>query len=211
MNSRILAALLALALFAAPGCADLCARLPSWAASACATDPAPPLPAPAGYVVTEGDRVERDDLAAGSSLAFDFTPARDGSAETEDVVAWAVGPPEAGWNGGNAPAGSGVFTVRVNAYSRDAWKLKVYSLGLGYAGEVKLPVSWRAGQTYAVRLEILVGRVRLTVDGRSVEVGCHVPQVSRVGYGWPPQKRQGALGARIENVVWTQGAGFPPD
>jgi hypothetical protein len=168
--------------------------------------PAEP-PAAAAYVVARDQREERT-LSVGGSLEFWFEPARDGSAQNEDVAAWICsGGDCSGWNGGNP---EGQFGVRVNSYDANTWKMKVIGPA-GACGEPKLSTPWRAGSRYKVKLESLVGKVRLTVDGRPIEQACDVPQRVTFGRGWPPSKRQGALGAKETDATWTDGAGFPKD
>ena len=190
--------LLALALLLAPGCATLGI---TWDEVTDALKPTPKPEPVAAYVVTEGQREERTfDVAKGAWVEFDFTPVRDGSAALEDVVAWICGGENCdGWNGGNPV---GVLGVRVNAYDAGAWKMKVIG-PTGACGEPKLAHPWKAGQTYKVRVEALPGLVRLTVDDNPpAEQACDVPARVTIGRGWPPSKRQGALGATEAGTKW---------
>lgn len=155
--------------------------------------PEPPVEKP--YIVEQGKRVEQ--LAR--ALSFTIVPARDGDPSTEDVPCWSYdGTDGENFNGGNATAAH--FSVRVNAYNADALKLKICSYGK--VSEPKLACGWKAGVAYAVELRLSENSVSLTVNGQTLAVSCVVPASATLGYGWPPQKRQGCLGASVTGVAW---------
>ena len=191
LAAALAAAALAAAVFALPGCATIDKGAAWWQQRSPAAETTPVVkPDPAtptdAYTITDGKRVLKTlNVAAGAWMAYGYTPGRDGSADTEDVAAFACADDACDtWAGGN----SSTFSVRVNAYDAGAWETKVYGTA-GYCGEPKLSHPWVKGQTYAVKLEVLPDRVRLTVDGKSVEQECAIPAKVTLGYGWPPSKR----------------------
>lgn len=200
MNWIIVAILL---LTLAPGCST-CKGLTGTALKLCeavitpAPDPTPtPVPVEA-YTVVQGQRIEK----VARSVSFDITPARDGTQELEDVPVWAyVGTDGATWNGGNSL--NGLLSVRVKANNTGSYELKVGMNGVVQEPDVSAPC--KAGVKVAMKLELLPDEVRFTANGqsKSVPVTLSADQSYTIGIGWPPQKRQGCLGATITNAIWT--------
>lgn len=191
---RLIALLAALVL--APGCASVCSHLSGEAKRLCESLNKPDPPPVVAYVVTEGQRVEQ----VARSVAFDITPARDGTPELEDVPVWAyAGTDPATWNGGNH---TGLLAVRVKCNDAGSYELKVGPTPAGVLEpDVRAPC--KAGVKVSMKLELTDDGVRFTAGGDSKFVAVPISGDHTIGYGWPPQKRQGCLGAKIENVVVT--------
>ena len=67
---------------------------------------------------------------------------------------------------------------------------------------------WEPGKTYHCKLTINEGDTSWRVEEDRADhfwytlILVPAPPVVTVGYGWPPQIRNGAKNARITNVVW---------
>jgi len=165
-----------------------------------AVDPAtPPTPQPVAYVVERDKRIEK----VARSVEFDITPALDGTQEVEPVPVWLyAGTDPAAWNGGNHTS-SGLLSVRVKANNTTSYELKVGPTPAGVQ-EPDVQAPCRAGVKVHMRLELLDNGVRFTAgDGKPAFVAVDTAGDHTIGIGWPPQKRQGMLGAKYENIVWS--------
>jgi len=198
MRVRHCAGLALVVVLAGSGCATVCSSLSGTAKELCEKVNKPPAPEPpveVAYLVERDKRIER----VARSVEFDITPALDGTPEVEPVPVWLyAGTDPTAWNGGN---NIGKLSVRVKANNTTSYEVKVGSVA-GEAQEPDVQAPCQVGVTVHMKLELLDNGVQFTADGKSafVEVATDGPHT--LGVGWPPQRRQGLLGAKLENVVW---------
>ena len=154
----------------------------------------PKPPVIPSYIVEVNKRDER----IAKSVSFDMIPARDGTQSLEDVPVWAyAGTNPDDWNGGNT---RGPLSVRVKANDTNSSELKV---GLdAYVKEPDVQAPCQTGVKVSMLLELTSLGVTLTANGKSATVPCKLDMSKSytIGIGWPPQKRQRCLGAKLDNV-----------
>ena len=164
--------------------------------------PKPEPPPDKVYIVEQGKDKRKERIA--KSISFDITPARDGDQNLEDVPVWAyAGTNPDTWNGGN---NIGLLSVRVKANDTNSYELKVGPTADGVQ-EPNIQGPCKAGVKINMKLELLPNGVRFTTKygegkGDSKFVECATAGDHTIGIGWPPQKRNGCLGAKIENEIW---------
>lgn len=193
------AAILALALLVAPGCAGPMGSI-SWSDVTDLFRPAPKPPVEVAYVVTEGQREERK-LTVPCGVSFDITGARpgiaDGGPEDNKTFAWAF---EKSFRGGNSNPENG-FTAVARSY-----KLKVYDRFGAVAKEKSYPDAWDPALTYHVDFRVTAEEATFTVTQAGAVVAQAVtaaaaPEAVTVGIGWPVG-RPGMKDAKLTGIAW---------
>ena len=185
-----------LVLFAGCKATDVCQYKPD-IPYLCPTGTPTPTPAPVEvYTVVRGQHVDKE-MSVPASLTFDMTGKVASDEMIEAHLAWAVDSGQ-DWNGGNP--------VPASIYSASA---KDYKLKCGAFGERRFTVAWDASKTYTVELKVEKDATTETIllEGKVIAQTTITAAASDkvvLSYGWPPTKRNGAEGAKLKNIMFTE-------